>query len=89
MSEYMFGAIKTKTFTNAEIETIETVAKEHGADFIVYTPAECSCGYGCRPFTCTRSTYYWFTGPNRGFPFDRNLEREVLAAVEAAGVVLS
>lgn len=31
---------------------------------------------------------YWFSGPNRGFPFDRALTEEVREALQHAGVSL-
>ncbi len=31
---------------------------------------------------------YWFSGPNRGFPFDRALTEEVRQALQQAGVSL-
>lgn len=55
-------------------EDARRIAKLHGADLVNYNDP----GTGARR--------HWFTGPNRGEPFDRQLAAEVSGALEKAGV---
>jgi hypothetical protein len=74
VSDYFFGLGRgyVDKVTRARADDI---AAEHGAWFVlVDLPGE-----GWR---------YWFAGPNRGEPFDRDLARAVLDELDAAGVEL-
>jgi hypothetical protein len=50
----------------------DKIAREHGANHVNYT----------EPRGEKRG---WYSGPNRGEPFDGDLSRRVLEAVDAAG----
>jgi hypothetical protein len=51
----------------------QRIAAKFGADLVNYT----------EPRGRKR---HWFAGPNRGQPFDQQLSRDVMAALEAAGI---
>ena len=78
MSEYCFGS-----GPGWLSKAVDRAAKREGAELAYYTDAECTCGHGCRPHTCTESRRHWFTIPNLGFPFDQETEERVMAAVMA------
>ena len=78
MSEYCFGSGPGWLSKAAD-----RAAKREGAELAYHTDPECSCGYGCRPYTCPKSRRHWFAIPNRGFPFDQETEARVMAAVMA------
>jgi len=69
MSEHMFGVGKGEV-SKAECRRVEKAARAVRSDVA---------------FTCVflRGTgwQHWFSGPNRGEPFDRQMADEVLAAV--------
>lgn len=46
-----------------------------------YTGAECFCGQGCKPYTCSANRRHWFEGPNQGNPSDRSMVKDVAEAV--------
>ena len=73
MSEYFFGLGPGWLPKRAD-----KIARKHGAYLVNYTDAQCSCGYGCRPYTCKRSRRHWFAGPNLGSPFDQQMANAVL-----------
>lgn len=74
MGEYFFGLGRGRVKASVE-RRVDRIAKKHGARFVaVKLPGE-----GPR---------FWFSGPNRGEPFDRALALEVLAAVAAEGIEL-
>lgn len=59
--------------SQATTRQVDAIAKEHGVDFVtVHLPGEGPRG--------------WFSGPNRGQPFDDRLAREVREDLEAAGL---
>jgi hypothetical protein len=73
MSEYMFGVGHRKP-PRKKVSAIEKVAKRHGCYFVeVNLPGT---GY-----------QNWFAGPNRGCPFDENMERRVMHDLETAGLL--
>ena len=78
MSEYCFGGGSGWLSTRAE-----KAAKREGAELCNFTDAQCLCGGGCRPHTCPESRRHWFAVPNRGWPFDQEVEARVMAAVMA------
>ena len=51
----------------------DMVARKHGATLVNYTEPR-------------GEKRHWFAGPNRGEPFDSQMAREVMSALEAAGV---
>ena len=67
MSEYMFGST-TEAITKKEGRRRDKIARKFGANFVgpVDIPGSTSRG--------------WFTGPNRGHPFDEQLRRNVMKA---------
>ena len=73
MSEYMFAPTKKK-ITKTTARKLNAIARRHGADFVgpVRIPGNDLTG--------------WFAGPNRGFPFDREMHEAVMRDVEAAGI---
>lgn len=73
MSPHMFGVVRRSHIPAAVVKRLDAVAGEHGATFGVI---RCADG----------SHMGWFEAPNRGAPFDGDTEREVLAAVDAAGL---
>jgi len=66
---------------------VERAAKKEGASLINYTDAQCKCGYGCRPYTCSKSARHWFAGPNLGEPHDSAMAKRVLAAAYASATI--
>jgi hypothetical protein len=82
MSVYMFGGGKGHL-----PERADGIAMEHGASLVNHVDPGCSCGHGCRPGKCPRSRRHWFTGPNRGEPFDRDMARAVEADLVEAGLI--
>lgn len=76
MSTHQFGLGKGHLSERAR-----RAAKRAGATLVNYTGAQCSCGYGCRPYTCPKSARHWFESPNYGSPHDGQLASEVLAAI--------
>ena len=74
MSEYHFGT--GKGFVATELaRKVESIAEKHGAAFTrTVLPGDGPC--------------YWFSCPNRGFPFDGDTRRKVLAALSDAGIAL-
>jgi hypothetical protein len=72
MSQYHFGLGKGRVGAGVE-KRVDKIARKHGADFTSVTLP----GDGPR---------YWFSGPNLGFPFDRDMARAVLNDLEAAGL---
>lgn len=81
MSEHMFGLGRGWLSAKAA-----KIARTHGAQLINHTDPQCKCGYGCSPFNCKRSRRHWFVCQNLGAPFDQDKEREVYAALAAAGI---
>ena len=79
VSSYCFGGGSGWLSTRAE-----KAAKREGAELCNFTDAQCLCGGGCRPHTCPESRRHWFAVPNRGWPFDQEVEARVMAAVKAA-----
>ena len=72
MSEHMWGVGRGEV---ARADEIDAVAREVG-------------GYGLsNPKLPGEGWRYWFSGPNRGQPFDRALERETWEALKAAGLL--
>ena len=70
MGEYHFGVGRGRA---KHVQRIDRIARKHGADFVC-----CNLpGDGWR---------YWFSGPNRGFPFDGAMARAVEADLEAVGL---
>ena len=76
MSEYMFGLGVGHLSRRAD-----KIARRHGAILINYCEPGCKCGYGCNG-ECPACKRHWFTGPNRGEPFNSDMARAVLAWVE-------
>jgi hypothetical protein len=72
MSEFFFGLGRGR-IPSREVAKINRITRPIGA---VFTNPELP-GEGYR---------YWFAAPNQGFPFDRDLSREVYAALERAGI---
>lgn len=77
MSEYTFGlrgATETRDLcrpkNRAKIRRIETL---HGVTWTSYEGPE-------------KRLRSWFSGPNKGEPFDRSLAADVLASMVAAGL---
>lgn len=52
---------------------VELVARRHGADIV-------------NPTLPGGVSWYWFTAPNRGFPFDRDVARAVREDLAAEGL---
>ena len=72
---FLFGVSRRK-LTPSATRVVARVAQSLGVDFIESHDAK---GNGYRRY---------FEAPNRGAPFDRELELAVLGAVKAAGVEL-
>lgn len=79
MSEYMFGSGRGHLSARAA-----KAARSEGAILVNYTDSGCRCGYNCSHTDCPQSRRHWFSGANRGAPFDAELESRVMAAVRAA-----
>lgn len=71
---FNFGLTRKKFNSNIGSQ-LDEIADRHGASFIgpLSIPGSDLTG--------------WFEGPNRGEPFDRNLQRDVTDAIEQAGLV--
>lgn len=54
-----------------------------GAVPVNYTDAQCTCGFGCRPFKCKRSQRHWLEIQNLGDGLNQRRAGEVLAALAA------
>ena len=64
----------------------EKIAGKHGVDLINYYDPGCRCkNGGCRNH-CPATARHWFTGPNRGEPFNSKLAAAVAADLNAAGI---
>mgnify|MGYP000355958506 FL=1 len=69
MSEYMFGII-SKNLNESQIEKLDNICKEEGG-----------WGFTWYRDPGTRRSYGWFSGPNLGAPFDRDLRERVMERV--------
>lgn len=74
MSEFLFGVGRGRVDAK-KAKQVDAIARRHGARFITATMP----GDGPK---------YWFSGPNAGFPFDRDMAEDVHADLAAAGIVL-
>lgn len=74
MSEYIFGTTRKKV-TKVVARKLDALCKAEGGHGFT--------GPVSIPGNDTRG---WFTGPNLGFPFDRNLAERVKDAVARAGL---
>lgn len=72
MSEYMFGITRTRV-SNTVAKKLDAICKDEG-------------GYGfIGPVMIPGSSIHgWFTGPNLGSPFDRDLSNRVQNAIVKA-----
>lgn len=74
MSEHMFGVTRRR-LPAAEVKRRDRICRKHG-------------GYGYTQYDESHGTAHggrwigWFSGPNRGDPFDRQLAHAVMAEVE-------
>jgi hypothetical protein len=73
MSEFMFGVGRTP-ISRATAKKVYAIAREHGFHFTS----------GCFPGD---GYMHWFSGPNRGNPFDQACERAIMADVAKAGLL--
>lgn len=71
MNEYMWGYGQGE-LSKTRGEKIDRIARKHGAAFT-------------NPCMPGRGHVYWFAGPNRGEPFDRELSAAVEADLRRAG----
>lgn len=68
-NENMFGVTRVRP-TKKQVKILDKIAKEEGAyEFIWILNAGQPLG--------------WFVGPNRGFPFDRDMSERVLSKVKS------
>jgi hypothetical protein len=74
VSEFNFGLGRGR-LSAKDRRRVDAIAEKHGASFT-------------NPRLPGDGDRYWFSGPNRGEPFDGQLARRVLAAVDAAGITL-
>jgi len=74
MSEYFFGCGSGAKVHDSLGERVDAIAREHDATFVWAKMPD-----GWR---------FWFTTRDCGHPFNARTERDVLAAVEAAGIRL-
>ncbi|NIU03782.1 MAG: hypothetical protein GWN29_05015 [Gammaproteobacteria bacterium] len=74
MAEHMFCATRAD-LTSEQIDRVDAIVQEQGGHGFVWV--------GRLPGNDIRG---WCTGPNRGFPYDRNLERRVAAALRREGL---
>ena len=72
MSQHMFSVSRNKP-SRANARKIESIAKRHECTFVEYVDP----GSGYKN---------WFSGPNRGAPFDDAMARAVMGALRAAGL---
>ena len=63
----------------------DAIARRHGASLVNHTDPGCKCGHGCRD-NCPACKRHWFSGPNRGEPFDSAMASAVLGDIAAAGI---
>ena len=82
MSEYFFGLGSGWLPKRAD-----AIARKHGAELVNYTDAQCQCGHGCSPHTCKRSRRHWFSTDNLGEPHDSTVRKNVMSALDRAGVI--
>jgi len=72
MSQHMFSVSRNKP-SRANARKIESIAKRHACAFVEYVDPG--------------SKYQnWFSGPNRGAPFDDTMARAVMSDLRAAGL---
>lgn len=71
MSEHFFGLGRHRVASDIA-ERIDVVARRHGAEF---TSVKMPDGWR-----------FWFACPNRGFPFDRDIELAVIESLTAEGL---
>jgi len=64
------------------------IAREHGAEAVNHTDDTCKCGRACDPGTCKSARRHWLECDNLGEPFNSRTAREVLAALETAGIAV-
>lgn len=70
MSDYMFGIIRGRKPSDERIREMNRICREEG-------------GYGFIWYRDPNgSSYGWFTGPNFGNPFDKDLRDRVLKRLE-------
>lgn len=74
MGEYMFG-VGNGRLTERTAKAAERIARRHGCCLVRDSEVDGS------------SPRYWFSGPNRGEPFDRDMAAAVKRDLIAAGVV--
>lgn len=72
MSDFMFGSDKGHLSDDADL-----VAEKYGAGLCNYTDPGCGCGRGHTKH-CPANRRHWFTGPNRGEPFNGQMRDAVL-----------
>lgn len=75
MSTYMFGGYRPGKELSARLQNqVSKICIRHGGDGLDggNIPGD---GWS-----------YWFVGPNRGEPFDRDLKAAVLAEIDAKGI---
>ena len=70
MAEHMFGVrVRNGRTAGRERDRREAIADKHGCTWVeIYEP--------------TGQWKSWFAGPNRGHPFDRQMEERVMAEVQ-------
>ena len=76
MAEYMWDVRRddTRALTDREVRQRDHACKAAG-------------GYGYTYVRMPEGVWLgWYSGPNRGYPFDRRLEDRVAAAINAVGV---
>ena len=78
MSVFIFGAGRGHLGSKAA-----TIARQHGAELVNYTDAECKCGRGCSPGKCSASKRHWFESQNCGHPIDAHREAKVMGILAA------
>lgn len=74
MPDLIFG-ITRKQFSTRAVRKLDRLCKERGGN-----------GFTWAMFT--EGPKGWFTAPNRGYPFDRELRLSVLDAVRKEGIEL-
>ena len=72
MSEHHFGVLQNRRIPASDVERIDAIAQTHGCCFVQIKDGN--------------TWKAWFSGPNRGEPFDRAMATAVLDDVEAAGL---
>lgn len=76
MNEFMFGLSKTAV-SRQEANRRESIAKRHGCWF-----TEVNVTNGDTPGINNGRYQSWFSGPNQGWPFDRDLANAVQADLD-------